>query len=302
MRGNRIACHAIAWAWSNTKLTDVFSEIASLGFDGIELPSERLLSAEVSWSSLKQALNVSSIPIISVYQTARLGNKDRCVREYEFKRCLALIDILQELQVRYLIIGDPPTAFNDAQTILAEILDKLGAISNSKGVNLCYHPHFGSVVETPEQIDTLMSMTSIRNLGLCLDTGHICWGGSDPSQVIRKFANRIAYIHFKDVRKRHLTPFEKLAEVARATCMQVDRGRKLKYMGSVFLQPTGFHIVEIGLGEIDFGSVLSELSAVNYEGWITIELDTRLMSPGQSLGRCLSKVDELYCRVKSELN
>ena len=35
---------------------------------------------------------------------------------------------------------------------------------------------------------------------LCLDTGHIAFGGGDPLQVARSFAERIGHVHLKDIR------------------------------------------------------------------------------------------------------
>ena len=66
---------------------------------------------------------------------------------------------------------------------------------------MCYHPHSGSIIETPEQIDSLLQLTSPDKVSLCLDTGHIYWGGGDPVQILRKYMERVGYIHFKDIEK-----------------------------------------------------------------------------------------------------
>lgn len=294
MRGNRIACHAITWTWVNGKLADALESIASMGFDGIELPSEFLLQAESSRDTIRQAIEKRNIPVISVYQTARLGISDDILRQYEFEKCRALINLIHALDIKYLIVGDPPASFRDSSAALAETLETLGSIAKSKGVSLCYHPHRGSIIETPEQIDNLLKLTSRDNVSLCLDTGHIYWGGGDPPQVLRRFRDRLGYIHFKDVRKNPLGIFEKLAELAGSIGVKIDGRIKLKCLGFMLLETKGPVITESGKGDIDFLSVIKELDNINYKGWVTIELDTPTLVPESSLSRCLSHVNELY--------
>lgn len=294
MRRNRIACHAITWKWVNGKLADVLESIAGLGFDGIELPSEFFLSAESSSDAIKLLLEKRNILIISVYQTARLGISDDFLRQYEVEKCKALLNFIHAFGIKYLIVGDPPAGFCDSHVALAESLEMLGSIAKSKGVSLCYHPHRGSIIETPEQIDSLLKLTSRDNVSLCLDTGHIYWGGGNPSQVLRRFKDRVGYVHFKDVRKKPLSVFEKLAELISSIGAKVDGGTKLKCLGFMLLETKGPIITETGRGDIDFLSVVKELDNIGYEGWITIELDTPTLVPELAMSRCLSHVDGLF--------
>jgi inosose dehydratase len=37
-------------------------------------------------------------------------------------------------------------------------------------------------------------------VGLCLDTGHLAFGGADPVDVAETYAARITHLHLKDVR------------------------------------------------------------------------------------------------------
>lgn len=294
MRRNRIACHAITWKWVNGKLADVLESIARMGFDGIELPSEFFLSAESPHDAIRQSLEKRNIPIISVYQTARLGASDGTLRRYEIEKCEALLNLTHAFGIKYLIVGDPPAGFCDSRAALAESLETLGSAAKSKGVSLCYHPHRDSIVETPEQIDRLLKLTARDNVSLCLDTGHIYWGGGNPAQVFRRFKDRVGYIHFKDVRKKPLSVFEKLANLAGSIGAKIDGRTKLKCLGFMLLETQGPIIMETGRGDIDFLSAMQELDNIGYEGWITIELDTPTLVPELSLGRCLSHLNELY--------
>ena len=37
------------------------------------------------------------------------------------------------------------------------------------------------------------------SISLCLDTGHLLIGGTDPAELTRQAPDRIAHVHFKDV-------------------------------------------------------------------------------------------------------
>jgi inosose dehydratase len=56
----------------------------------------------------------------------------------------------------------------------------------------------GSLVQSPEQLDKVIPYTRIC---LCPDTGHVVLGGGDPVAIVKKYTDRIKYIHLKDVTK-----------------------------------------------------------------------------------------------------
>ncbi len=71
------------------------------------------------------------------------------------------------------------------------------------GIETVYHPHIRSLIETREEIIRMMDFTG---LNLCLDTGHYAYVngqnvvGDQSNQIfIREFAEKIAYLHFKNI-------------------------------------------------------------------------------------------------------
>ena len=137
---------------------------------------------------------------------------------------------------------------------LAAGLHRAGEYARRFGVRLAYHPHFGTAVERPEEIDRLMAITDPERVSLLLDTGHIFAGGGDPVQVIRKHGHRIACVHLKDVRQKVL---EEVREKGMDFLEAVRRG--------MFTVP--------GDGCIDFRSVFEALRDVGYQGWMVIEAE-----------------------------
>src|SRR5262249_47600401 len=61
-----------------------------------------------------------------------------------------------------------------------------------------FHHHCGGYVETPDEINALMARTDPSLLGLCLDTGHLTFGGGDPLAAIATYGARIWHVHVKD--------------------------------------------------------------------------------------------------------
>jgi myo-inosose-2 dehydratase len=119
------------------------------------------------------------------------------------------------------------------------------------GLQLVYHHHMGTVVQTPAEVDHFMDRTGAA-VKLLLDTGHITWAGGDAARVAKTYANRIGHIHAKDVR-------QSVAEKALA--------EDWSFLNSVL---EGVYTVP-GDGSIDFVDVFKAVP--NYSGWVVIEAE-----------------------------
>lgn len=71
------------------------------------------------------------------------------------------------------------------------------------GIETVYHPHIKSLIETEEEIIRMMDFTG---LNLCFDIGHHAYvngdgkhGDASALDFIRKYADRIVYLHFKNI-------------------------------------------------------------------------------------------------------
>jgi inosose dehydratase len=128
------------------------------------------------------------------------------------------------------------------------------AVRDETGLRTVFHEHCGGYVETMPEIDELMARTDPSLVGLCLDTGHIMYGGGDPLQVLERHHSRVWHVHFKD-------------------CDPLVAGRartaSLGYLAAV----RGRLFCELGAGAVDFAAVASALRRYNYDGWIVIEQD-----------------------------
>jgi Xylose isomerase-like TIM barrel len=75
-------------------------------------------------------------------------------------------------------------------------LDRVAELARSQGVRAVLHPHVGTLIETSPEVQRVLDGTSVS---LCLDTGHLLIGGTDPADLA---PDRIAHLHLKDVGSR----------------------------------------------------------------------------------------------------
>ena len=80
--------------------------------------------------------------------------------------------------------------------LLAKGLKEAEKVFAAHGIEASYHPHLGSMAEKPEQIDRLFSVSDIK---ICPDLAHLAAGGGDPLEIVKKYYDRISFVHLKDL-------------------------------------------------------------------------------------------------------
>ncbi|TDU01955.1 2-keto-myo-inositol dehydratase [Streptomyces sp. 846.5] len=95
---------------------------------------------------------------------------------------------------------EPPVLGDDSWTVLTRAADALGRIiSEEYDVRLCLHPHADSHIQTQPEIERFLEGTDPQYVSLCLDTGHVVYGGGDNLDLIRRYPERIGYVHIKQM-------------------------------------------------------------------------------------------------------
>ena len=125
-----------------------------------------------------------------------------------------------------------------------------------EGLNLCYHHHMGTVVQSEQDIDAFMAATK-DPVHLLLDTGHATWGGADPAVLADRYKARIGHVHCKDVR------WGKMREASAKDLSFLDAIIGLGDQLGVYTVP--------GDGVIDYTAVFKAL--VGYSGWVVVEAE-----------------------------
>lgn len=142
------------------------------------------------------------------------------------------------------------------------------AVKRETGLRTVFHHHIGTWIETPEETATLLERTDPEVLGLVFDTGHYSFGGGDPVEGLKRHADRIWHVHFKD--------------------HQPEVAARSRLEGWDGIQSVGHGVFcELGKGDVNFPAVLAELKRRNYDGWIVVEQDVLpgMGSPKESAQR-----------------
>jgi inosose dehydratase len=149
-----------------------------------------------------------------------------------------------------------------------------------EGLRTVLHPHVGTHVETTAEVERFLADS---DLPLCIDTGHLLIGGTDPAELVRAHPHRVGHVHLKDVR----------ADLADAV-----RTGRVGYTDAV---AQGVY-VPLGDGDIDLVTLLTLLRDNGYDGWYVLEQDTALASfdtsadrvPREATARSLAFLDSVH--------
>jgi inosose dehydratase len=133
---------------------------------------------------------------------------------------------------------------------MLDCLQRAGARAAARGIRAVVHPHAGGYIEFEDEIELVLGETDV---GLCIDTGHALYAGSDPAALIRRNIDRIGHVHLKDVR---------------------PGPRPRNFWDAV----SAGVFCPIGDGLLDLEAVAAALTG--YDGFATIEQDRRPGSPG----------------------
>jgi inosose dehydratase len=155
-----------------------------------------------------------------------------------------------------------PELDSDGWTTMFGNLNRLTQVAADRGVTAVLHPHVGTMVETGDDVQRVLEGSSIA---LCLDTGHMLIGGSDPVAVTRQAPERIAHTHLKDVDNG-------LAKRVQS--------KELTYTDAVKI---GMY-KPLGQGDVDIAGVVRHLEAHDYDGWYVLEQDAILTEEPEGEG------------------
>ncbi len=148
------------------------------------------------------------------------------------------------------------------------------AVYRETGLRTVVHHHCAGYIETPAEINKMLSLTDPQIVGLCLDTGHIQFGGGDPLKILQENASRVWHVHFKDCHPQ-------IAAESRA--------QQWDYFASV----SNGIFCELGQGAVDFPAIKAELDKLGYQGWIVVEQD---VLPGMGAPKASAQRNREYLK------
>jgi inosose dehydratase len=159
---------------------------------------------------------------------------------------------------------DTPRLSDAAWAELTAVLHTLADETDAAGRRLAFHPHAGTYIETPAEVQRLVATTDPAQVGICLDVGHYLVGGGDPVAALEWLGERVTHVHLKDVDPTVLARLS---------------GGTLSGLGEAVDQRI---FTELGAGMLDLMGVLRALDGRGYDGWLMVEQDSSWSPPSEA--------------------
>ena len=232
----RLGYAAITWGGKDLQAID---DISALGFRGIQLRQ----SAVTTWgdrpAELTQLLAEHHLTLVA------LSSGDVSLDPAAEREMLAQharhARFVRDVGGRYLqVIDQRPRGRNptpDDYRRMGHLLTEIGRRSADVGILLGYHNHMGALGQSPEEVARVLDAADPRLVRLELDTAHYQQAGGDPAEAVRQHADRLLFLHVKDL-------------------------------------DTSDRFVELGRGRVNFPAVFAALDAIGFDGWGVVELDS----------------------------
>ncbi|MGM7723861.1 sugar phosphate isomerase/epimerase family protein [Metabacillus sp. Hm71] len=237
-------------------------EMAQAGYEGIELGPWGYLPND--YKTLKHELDSRNLQLVATTLVGDLMSVEKTENMIEQLHMMAELQVQFDTAPYVVLIDDcytdlftgeilRPVELNEQQwKQFIENVNRIRKVAKENyDLEVVFHPHAQSHIETEEQIERLLKDTDIN---LCLDTGHHAYCDGDPVAFMKKHHDRIPYLHIKscdmEVKKMMQANNWSFAEAVKRDVM-----------------------CEPELGVVDMKAFFQVLADIRYAGWVVVEQD-----------------------------
>lgn len=133
------------------------------------------------------------------------------------------------------------------------------------GLTVGLHAHAAGFMDFEPELERLLNEIDEKIMKICFDTGHHSYAGFDTVAFMKRYVDRISYMHFKDI-----DPKVKADVIANRTGFYDACGQGI--------------FCNLGEGDVDFPAVRQVLLDAGFEGWCTVEQDCDPLLDPDTLG------------------
>jgi sugar phosphate isomerase/epimerase len=241
IKNMEIICASICYrGWAEDEVEATLRHAPSIGYHAMEVHGPLTWSLEAiqrfDLPALRSRIRQSGMCCAGLY-TPGWGGEDDADAIAHAQAIAKCAEYAEQLGARHITsTGASRRGESGAlERVMLCVGKVLETISPHNPVRLALEPHYGNILEQPEDFEQILTAFPDPRLGICVDTGHFHSAGVDMPLLIHRFAWRIYSVHLKD----HL----------------------------------GSRSVGIGRGEVDLPGVITALKEVGYQGGLTVELE-----------------------------
>ena len=270
---------------SHTPYEVFLDQAAEAGYQSLELGPDGYLPIDVN--KLREELEKRNLDICA--GTACYKFDEETSFESFRPRVEALCQRLNAFDAKYLVVMDESDVgtYSEKKSgfsgkIWTQFLEKIKLLVSyareSFGIQVVYHPHIRSMIETEAEIIRMMEHTDVE---LCFDTGHHAYvngGGIRNEQsainFIKRFKERVTYLHFKNV------DYDIFQKVMKEN-LDVSKAFELDVM------------CNLADGIIDYKELKMVLDEINFNGIGVIEQDMPKATTAQAFAAAKENLEYL---------
>jgi len=241
--GKKITVGAHVWVYAASQpgydvspvLSQIFSDVAYAGFDGVET-MEHPLRSMVYTKQIRELMDQHRIKLIGSSYGADMWNKDKQSQIYEDVDLI--FGNMASLGARTfgVSVGEPAGRKKTEEEFdnQAALLKRIISLGDKRGIVLNLHNHTAEVEN--KMYDLRGTLKRIPDIKLGPDLNWLLRAGIDPISFLKEFRKQIVFMHLRD---------------------QLSNGKWPESMGE---------------GNVDFKEIAAVINEINFEGDAIIEL------------------------------
>jgi inosose dehydratase len=248
---------------------------------------------------LRPQLEKRGLKLLGSFVPVQMGNPSAGVAVLE--RIRKVGRLLATLKAPFLVLADDqsaarnrfsgrthdqgcPTLTVEQWKHVAGVVGDAQRVAQEFELDLVFHPHVATYVETTEECERFFDVTSHTDVGLCLDTGHCVYGQGDPVKEAEKYKSKLRLVHIKDCSLKVL-----------------EDAQRNQWTFEEAIEHQVFTI--IGQGDIDFPGFFQALIKNGYSGWSVVEQDVKFgattVPPAESVAASLKYLRSVISKLNS---
>ena len=273
MDRSRITAAIWTWGTDNKEQMEAASkEVTEIGYKSFESIKAAIYAFDMDLAAYKEVLNKYGLNPVSFYfHFPEAGKEDDIFNNLDKE-----LDFIASLGVTRLCLqgtsGRPDIMDEAKLNFELELVEKFAKRTKAFGIKTNVHNHHNTWIMYENEIDFIFKNLDNDIVSFAPDTAHLIAGNCDPIAVIKKYLDRVNFIHLKDI-----------------------KGSKVESAG---IANAGMEVYsnfcELGQGIIDFKKVFDLLKSVNYDGPLCEELDIAPVSNAQSAKNNYDYIVENY--------
>jgi sugar phosphate isomerase/epimerase len=198
----KFACQCITWGPANNSENKelIFREVKQAGFAGLEMGARNLRPEFVDF--YKEMLDKYELELAALHCGGEFTSDAAIEKNYASLQ--EAITIAKAMGLDKLFFSGFPNGWPDFKRddesefrYEAKVLERFGKECLDNGITLCYHNHHWEFLKDKMGLNIIFDVNP-DYLKLVPDVGWVTRGGDDPVEFVKKYADRIVALHFKE--------------------------------------------------------------------------------------------------------